>query len=687
MNQSIHDNIIQNEPWVDDLPRRSLTQFCPRSPVVRYTAFIYTLIFSFGLAIAQENSEPLPTAHDQPVTENSVVVVEGQILDYMGGGQQGVTVTVNHIGEKDQSGEMVKGEIVASTTTDQYGDFSIEVNEELHGDYFVTFSKSTFTDLIKEVHLGHDDTPVFISEILEGALSLSGLVIDDKTNNPIANVLVTFKTYGRDIEEKTNEQGKFTIQGLTPGAGNLVVEFDGYGREQETVHDIQDENIVMISLKPERIVHVVTLDEFEKPLQGVTVECYDRPRDDFRTLITDEKGSATFTGIHFDADSLSLRITHDDFVSSSEFDERIELPDEKIETTHRLILTRAGTITGQLLDMESGKPVYGARVMTGDEYTDDSPRDWSSDEGRFTITGISPGRIAVTVHISGYAPALKVVDVKSGETTNLNLKLRNAMTLSGVVVDADGKPVRGAFIETTKWRGRTTLNLRSMSTNLGKFVMENAPTDEFEISVRAAGHSRLQKTVKAGGSEPVTIRLIRNSRPGGPSGPDLANEGKPAPDFSLTSMDGKSLKLSELKGKFVLLDFWATWCAPCIEEMNELIKVYEKYGSREDFVMIGISRDMDKPSLKAFLKRNQKIVWPQVYGEEGGVSDAVKNYGITWIPRIFLISKEGMVVGKDLRGETILERIDELLTQKAQADQSSKEVQGPKGLQTSKGSE
>lgn len=668
MNISIHDKNIQNERWIEGIPGNRPGLDCRMISILRHTFIIYTLLLPLGLAVAQEKPENPPfmeeksSAEDNSIVENSIVIVEGQILDHMGGGQRGVTVTVRHKGEKDQSGETVEGEVVATATTDQYGDFSVSVTKELHGDFVVIFSKPMFTDLVMEVHIGHDDEPAFISEILEGALSLRGLVIDEKTKKPIENASVKFETYGRDISEKTNAQGQFIIKELTPGSANLIVEVEGYGREQQSIHNIQKNNDLTISVKPERIVHVYTLDESEKPLQGVTVECYDRPRDDFRTLITDEKGTVTFTGLHFDVEFLSLRISHDDFVSTNQFDQHIDLPSEKIETTHRIVLIRAGQIAGQLLELDSGKPIYGARVMTGDEYTDDSPRDWSNDEGRFMITGVSPGRVAVTVHISGFAPDLQVVEVKSGETAKLNLKLRNALVLSGVVEDTKGKPVRGAFIETVKWRGRTTLNLRSMSTHEGNFVMENAPTDEFEISVRAAGHRRMQKMVKAGGDAPVKFILTNNARPGGTTGSEIANVGDTAPAFNFKSIAGKTFKLSELKGKYVLLDFWATWCAPCIEEMPELIEVHEKFGSRDDFVMIGISRDLDKSSLKGFLKRNDKVVWPQVYGEEGGVPEALKNYGITWIPQIFIIDKEGKVVARDLRGEMIMTTVKEIFS-------------------------
>ena len=128
-----------------------------------------------------------------------------------------------------------------------------------------------------------------------------------------------------------------------------------------------------------------------------------------------------------------------------------------------------------------------------------------------------------------------------------------------------------------------------------------------------------------------------------------------APAIEVTTIDGRKITSADFAGKVVLLDFWATWCAPCLEEMPHLLAVWEKYGRRDDFVMIGLSRDFDVGTLKNFLRVNDGITWPNAVGVQGGVETAALKFGVTWIPRVYLIDRKGKVVGKNLRGAEVAE--------------------------------
>jgi cytochrome c biogenesis protein CcmG/thiol:disulfide interchange protein DsbE len=111
-----------------------------------------------------------------------------------------------------------------------------------------------------------------------------------------------------------------------------------------------------------------------------------------------------------------------------------------------------------------------------------------------------------------------------------------------------------------------------------------------------------------------------------------------APDFSLKSFDGKEITLSQLKGKVVLLDFWATWCGPCKESIPHLIQLYKNYRER-GFELVGMNVDKgDREAVHRFVM-SMDIPYPVVTAPE----DVVRSYRVTGIPATFLIDKEGKI--------------------------------------------
>ena len=111
-----------------------------------------------------------------------------------------------------------------------------------------------------------------------------------------------------------------------------------------------------------------------------------------------------------------------------------------------------------------------------------------------------------------------------------------------------------------------------------------------------------------------------------------------APDFSLKSFDGRDITLSQLKGKVVLLDFWATWCGPCKESIPHLIQLYKDY-RESGFELVGMNIDKgDGETVRRFVT-SMDIPYPIVIAPE----DVVRNYRVTGIPATFLIDKEGKI--------------------------------------------
>jgi len=132
-----------------------------------------------------------------------------------------------------------------------------------------------------------------------------------------------------------------------------------------------------------------------------------------------------------------------------------------------------------------------------------------------------------------------------------------------------------------------------------------------------------------------------------------------APDLAFENPEGKILKLSDLKGKVVLLDFWAAWCRPCRMENPNVVNMYKKYNSK-GFEVFSVSLDRDKNSwVKAI--QDDELIWPyHVSDLKQWQSQAAKIYGVSSIPSTFLIDKEGKIIAKNLRGAALENALKEL---------------------------
>ncbi len=131
------------------------------------------------------------------------------------------------------------------------------------------------------------------------------------------------------------------------------------------------------------------------------------------------------------------------------------------------------------------------------------------------------------------------------------------------------------------------------------------------------------------------------------------------PDFNEKDLEGKPLSIANYKGKLVLVDFWATWCGPCVGELPNVLKTYEKYHSK-GFEIIGVSLDNDRDKLTQFIK-DKGVTWRQYFDGKGWQNKLARQYGIDSIPATFLLDGTGKILARDLRGEELATEVGQRL--------------------------
>jgi peroxiredoxin len=172
--------------------------------------------------------------------------------------------------------------------------------------------------------------------------------------------------------------------------------------------------------------------------------------------------------------------------------------------------------------------------------------------------------------------------------------------------------------------------------------------------------------------EPVFNSLsesVRSTKMGTEYAADIAKMkitaiGAVAPDFTMADTAGKQVSLHDFKGKYVLVDFWASWCGPCRAENPNVVKAYNIYKDK-NFTILGIS--LDQPGKKDnWLKaiNDDHLMWTQVSDLKFWKNEAAQLYAVQAIPQNFLVSPDGRIVAKNIRGDDLINKLKELLDKK-----------------------
>jgi len=134
---------------------------------------------------------------------------------------------------------------------------------------------------------------------------------------------------------------------------------------------------------------------------------------------------------------------------------------------------------------------------------------------------------------------------------------------------------------------------------------------------------------------------------------------KQAPELSLPDANGKTVTLSSFKGKYVLVDFWASWCLPCRKENPNVVQAYNKYKNK-NFTIMGVSLDKQKEDWLGAIETD-KLSWTQVSDLQEWNSAAVSIFNFSGIPFNILVDPDGKIIAQSLRGDSLEKKLEEVL--------------------------
>jgi thiol-disulfide isomerase/thioredoxin/uncharacterized GH25 family protein len=653
---------------------------------------------SIGGIVKNENGEPVPGAR---------VILSGPPPEDIGERVRSVVAPAYHAERTDAQGQWNFAEappnfeiLTFRVSQPEYvaAIFACEGAET--GDIPVTLlPKADFLAGKAAMALGH-------------GIELSGRVVD-AAGKPVAEASITRNREWRNPAAAltTDTNGQFKIVNLKAGEMYLTIQAKGLAGQTRLLILSNSMPELKIEMAPGNVLQGKVLDPAGKPIAGASAQM-DRlelgPMEYDWSVQTDSEGRFSWDA--------APEGEHPYAFSAAGYHPRTEpslLADGKdhLITLRPVVDGDKTLIDGRVTDAASKAPL-GEFTVYVKEYNGPAAshfhQTFTNADGHYAVSVASASTAyVITAGAAGYqVQASHMKSVGDGDL-RLDFALEKDATLSGMLYRLEGRFAVNGYAGKITWTNQQLAFSaivppppltatepeeqraefeRFLETAEGKVWQEAHRLYDVEIDNDGAfkiedvpeGHYNLQARLRqspAEGGDPIAsfstnVQVSGAGNRRGDTTMDLGSMelavkkalriGDEAPLFEVKTVDDAPLRLADFRGKFVLLDFWATWCGPCVGETPFLKATYKAFGANDRFAMISLSLDAVASAPKQFAGQND-IKWVQGFLGNGAESPVTPLYGVEGIPSIFLIGPDGKIIARELRGEAIKEAVGRAL--------------------------